>query len=101
MGKALVPAHRADPVLLHLDRGDEVLRWVALGLSFSGLIGDAQGGVALWGVVDLAAYVAALVGVGLGGGVGCWCGESDDCKGDGGAGEGGGGTCLHSGRPEW
>lgn len=99
LGESLVPAHCAHPVLFYLDRRNECLRRVALGLSFTSLVGDAERGVALWGIVDLAAYVTALVGVGVRGSVGCWCGEGDGRKSNGGAGEGGGGTCLHGDLP--
>ena len=61
LGEALVPAQGACPIVFDLDCWDEVLRRVALGMSFTGLVGDTEGGVALRGVVDLAAHVAALV----------------------------------------
>ena len=61
LGEALVPAQGACPIVFDLDCWDEVLRRVALGVSFTGLVGDTEGGVALRGVVDLAAHVAALV----------------------------------------
>ncbi len=57
--------------------------------------------MAVSGVVDLAAHVSLSVGVGVRGGVGCWCGRGERCssKGEGGAGECGGATCLYGDLP--
>ena len=97
LGKALVPAQCAGPVVFNLDGGDERFRWVAFGVGLAGLVGHAEGGVALWSVVDLAAHIAALVGVGVGGCVGCGDGKGDGCEGEGGACERGGRASVHGG----
>ena len=99
LGKALVPAQCAGPVVFNLDGGDERFRWVAFGVCLAGLVGHAEGGVALWGVEDLAAHVAALVGVGVGGCVGRRGSSCNRCQGDGRAGKCGGGTWLHGDLP--
>ena len=95
----MVPAQCAGPVVFNLDGGDQVLGWVAFGVGLACLVGHAEGGVAVWGVVDLAAHVAALVGVGVGGCVGCGGGKGDGCEDKGDACERGGRASVHGGLP--
>ena len=71
---------------------------VALRVGFTSFVGDAEGGAALRGVVNLAEHVALLVGLGVRRSVGRRGSNCNRCQGDGRA-DDCGGTCLHGDLP--